>query len=84
MSKQSTYSKIQMTSNRMFPLTLKPTKKKNTTLAIGKRKSVQLDTAFTAESVCSTNEENSACSTKKGENGTEMKETFQSEVQDDS
>jgi transposase InsO family protein len=68
----------------MFPLTLKPTKKKNTTLVVDKGKSVQLDTAFTTESAHSTNEENSAHSIKKGENGTEMKATFQSEIQDDS
>jgi hypothetical protein len=77
-------ARIQMTSNKMFPLTLKPTKKKNTTLVVGKEKYVQLDTAFTTESVCSSNEENSVCSIKKGENGAEMKATFQSEVHDDS
>jgi hypothetical protein len=31
-------AKIQMTSNKMFPLTLKPTKKKNTMLVVGKEK----------------------------------------------
>jgi hypothetical protein len=77
-------AKIQMTSNRMFPLKLKPTKKKNTTLVVGKEKDVQLDIAFTTESAHSSNEENSAHITKKGENGIEMKETFQSDVHDDS
>jgi hypothetical protein len=70
--------KIQMTSNKMFPLKLKPTKNKNTMLTIDKGKSAQLDTALIAESVHSTNEENSVHNIKKGENGTEMKETFQS------
>jgi len=40
-------AKIQMTSNKMFLLTLKPIKKKNTTQTINKRKSLQLDTTFT-------------------------------------
>ena len=58
-----------MTSNRMFSLTLNPVKKKNTTKIVDKRKGVQLDTAFTTESVCSTNEENSVRNIKKGKNG---------------
>jgi hypothetical protein len=73
-----------MKSNKMFPLTLKPTKKKNTMQAIGKEKDAQLDTTFTAESASSPNEENSVRSIKKGENGAEMKTTFQYEIQDDS
>jgi hypothetical protein len=77
-------AKIQMTSNRMFPLTLNPVKKKNTTKIVDKRKGVQLETAFTTESVHSTNEENCAHNIKKGENGAEMKATFQSETKDDS
>jgi hypothetical protein len=40
-------AKIHMTSNRMFSLTLKQSKKKNTMLVVGKSKDVQLDTAFT-------------------------------------
>jgi hypothetical protein len=40
----------------MFPLTLKPAKKRNTTLAIGKEKDAQLDTAFTKESAHISNE----------------------------
>jgi hypothetical protein len=67
-----------MTSNKMFSLKLNPTKNKNTTLTIDKGKSVQLDTALTTESVRSTNEENNAHNIKKGENGAEMKEKFQS------
>jgi hypothetical protein len=58
-------ARIQMISNRVFPLTLKPTKKKNTVLVAGKSKYAQSDTAFTTESVCSSNEENSVCSIKK-------------------
>jgi hypothetical protein len=77
-------TKIQMTINIMFPLTLNPVKKKNTTLTVYNRKSMQLDTAFTTKNVRGTNEENSARSIKKGENGAEMKATFQSETQDDS
>jgi hypothetical protein len=73
-------TKIQMTSNRMFPWTLKPVKNKNTSQTVDKRKRAQLDTAFTAESTRSTNDENSARSIKKGENGAEMKATFQSET----
>jgi hypothetical protein len=49
-------ARIQMTSNKMFPLTLKPTKNKNTTQAIGKEKGAQLDIAFTTESACNSNE----------------------------
>ena len=48
-------AKIQMTSNIMFPLTLKPTKKKNKTQDIDKIKSAQLDTAFISKSVRGTN-----------------------------
>jgi hypothetical protein len=77
-------AKIQMTSNIMLPLNLKLTKKKNTTPAIDKRKSAQLDILFTAESVRNTNEETSVCGIKKGENGAEMKATLQFEMQDDS
>jgi hypothetical protein len=77
-------AKIQMTSNTMFPLTFKPAKKKNTPLVVGKEKGVHSDTAFTTESVHSSNEENSACGTKKGEKCAKMKETFQSEEHDDS
>jgi hypothetical protein len=77
-------SKIQMTSNRMFSLTLNPAKKKNTMQTIDKGKSVQLDTAFTVESERNSNEEISAHNIKKGENGTEIKATLQSEIQDDS
>jgi hypothetical protein len=73
-------AKIHMTSNRMFPLTLKSSKKKNTTLDVGKEKDAQTDIAFTTESVRRYNEVNSARNTKKGENGTEMKETFQYEI----
>jgi hypothetical protein len=40
-------AKIQMTSSRMFPLALKPTKKKNTTQTVYKGKSAQSNTAFT-------------------------------------
>jgi hypothetical protein len=43
-------AKIQMTSKRIFPLTLNLAKKKNTMLVFYKRKSVQLDIAFTTES----------------------------------
>jgi hypothetical protein len=52
---------IHMTCNIMFPLTLKPTKKKNTMLVVGKENYAQLDTAFRAESERSSNEENSVC-----------------------
>ena len=72
--------KIEMTSNIMFPLTLKSVKKKNTTQTVDKRKSAQLDTAFTTESMRSTNEENSVRNIKKGENDAEMKATFQSQT----
>jgi hypothetical protein len=65
--------KIQMTGNKMFPLTLKPIKKKNTTQSTGKK-----------ESAHNFNEENSACNTNKGENGAEMNVSFQSKIQDDS
>jgi hypothetical protein len=65
-------AKTQMTSNRMFPLTLKPAKKKNIVQTLDKGKSMQLDTAFTSG--------NSAHNIKKGENGTELKATFQSEI----
>ena len=41
-------ARIQMTSNKMFPLKLKPTKNKNTMLTIDKGKSAQLDTALIA------------------------------------
>jgi hypothetical protein len=77
-------AKIHMTSNKMFPLTLKLVKKKNTMQIVDKRKGAQLDTAFTVESVHSTNEENSARNIKKGENDANMNETFQSETQDES
>ena len=68
--------KIQMTSNKMFPLTLNPIKKKNTTQTVDKGKGAQLDTAFTTKSAHSSNEGNSARSIKKGENGTQIKATF--------
>ncbi len=68
----------------MFSLTLKPAKKKNTTLVVGKEKDAQLDTAFTAKSAHSFNEEKSGHSIKKGESGTDMHATFQFEVEDDS
>jgi hypothetical protein len=42
------------------------------------------ENAFTTKSVCGTNEENSARNIKKRENGTKMKATFKSEIQDDS
>ena len=48
-------AKIHMTNKRMFPLTLNPTKKKNTTPTIDIIKSVQLDTAFTTKSARSSN-----------------------------
>jgi hypothetical protein len=56
-----------MTSNKMLPLTLKPSKKKNATPVFGKEKDVQLDIAFTAKSVRNSNKENSehAVSRKK-------------------
>ena len=73
-----------MTSNKMFPLTLKPTKKKNTTLIFSKGISAQLDTTFIAESAHSSNEENSSRDTKKGGSGAEINVTFQSEIKDDS
>ena len=73
-----------MTSKRMFSLTLKQSKKKNTMLVVGKSKDVQLDTVFTKKSLSISNEENSVSSIKKGESGVEMKEAFQSKVQDDS
>jgi hypothetical protein len=62
----------------MLPLALKLAKMTNTTLAIDKGKSEQLDTAFTIESACNTNKANSVHSIKKGENGAKMKETIQS------
>jgi len=62
---------------------LKPSKNKNTMLDLGKEKDMQLDIAFTPESVHSSNEENSARNIKKVENGAQMYETFQSEVQYD-
>jgi hypothetical protein len=77
-------ARIQMKSNKMFPLTLKLAKKKNTAQSIGREKGVQLGTSFTTESASSSNEENNARSIKKGENGSDMQTTFQSEVQDDS
>jgi hypothetical protein len=77
-------ARIQMTSNKMFPFTLKPTMNRNTTQAVGKAKYVQLETTFTTKSGHSSNEENSACSIKKGECGTKMQATFQYEVHDDS
>jgi hypothetical protein len=73
-----------MTCNRMFPLTLKPTKKNNTTPFVDKRKSAQLEIALTIESARNTNEENNVCSIKKGENGADVMEKFQYEIQDDS
>jgi hypothetical protein len=48
-------ARIQMKNNIMFSLTLKLAKKKNTTLAIGKAKDAQLDTAFKVESAHSSN-----------------------------
>jgi hypothetical protein len=39
-------ARIQMKSNKIFPLTLKPTKKKNATLAFCKGKCLYLDTAL--------------------------------------
>jgi hypothetical protein len=48
-------ARIEMTSNIMFPLTLKSAKKKNTVLAISKEKYVRLETAFTTESACRNN-----------------------------
>jgi hypothetical protein len=77
-------ARIQMTSNKMFSLTLNPTNKKNTMSFVDKEKDVQLETAFTVESVCSSNEQNSACSIKKGESDTNMQAPFQCEVHDDS
>ena len=62
-------ARIHMTSNKMFPLTLKVSNKKNTTLVFGKEKGVQLDTSFTTESAHNSNEENSVCGFKKGESG---------------
>jgi hypothetical protein len=59
-------TRIKMTSNMMFPLTLRKTKKKNTTQDIGKKKYVQSDTTFTTESLRNSNEENSVCNIKKG------------------
>jgi len=56
----------------MCPLTLRPSKKKSTMLDVGKAKDAQLDTTFTTESAHSSNEENSAYSIKKCENGTQM------------
>jgi hypothetical protein len=83
-------TRIQMTSNRMFPLTLKPTMKRKTTQVVYEEKYVHSDTAFKEESeevsvCCSKEEKGSAHSSKKEEDsGTELQETFQSEVQDDS
>jgi hypothetical protein len=42
--------RIQMESNKMFPLTLKPAKKRKTTQVVYDTKYVQYDTAFTIES----------------------------------
>jgi hypothetical protein len=80
-------ARIQMTSNKMFPLTLKPSKKKNTTQVVYDTNDAQSNTAFKEES-----EAISARSSKvsvhnfkeKGENGVEMQTTFQYEVEDDS
>lgn len=77
-------ARIQMTNNKMFPLTLKPSKKKNIAQVFGKTKDMQYDTIFTAESASTSNKENSVRGIKKGESGTEMQATFQFEVHDDS
>jgi hypothetical protein len=45
-----------MTSNKMFPLTLKPAKKRNTGLVVSKEKDAQLGIAFIEESARSFNE----------------------------
>jgi hypothetical protein len=79
-------AKIQMTSNIMFPLTLKLAIKRKTMQVVGKAKDVYSDTAFKVES-----EEVSAHSSKEGKfsvrsfkkQGTELQATFHSEVQDD-
>jgi hypothetical protein len=76
--------KILMRSNNMFPLTLNPTKKKNTVVDVGKEKYAQSYTSFTVESARSSNEENSVHNIKKRENGAKIKVAFQYEIQDDS
>jgi hypothetical protein len=73
-----------MTSNKMLPLTLKPSKKKNATPVFGKEKDVQLNIAFTAKSVRNSNKENSEHGINKEESGAKMKEAFQYKVYDDS
>jgi hypothetical protein len=70
------FRRIQMTSNRMFSLTLKPTMKIKIAQAIYESKCVHSDTAFKEEG-----EEGSVHNSKKEEdNDAKLKETFQSEV----
>jgi len=44
-------ARIEMTRNRMLPLTMKPTEIKDTVLVVGKTKYTQLDTAFIEKKV---------------------------------
>jgi hypothetical protein len=49
-------ARIHRTSSIIFPLTLKPSQKQNTSQVVGKEKYVYLDTSFTTESACNSNE----------------------------
>jgi hypothetical protein len=83
-------TRIQMTSNTIFPLTLNPSMKRKTTQVVYEVKDVHSETTFKAEreevSVHYIKEEQcSACDFKKEEDsGTELQEAFQSQVKDDS
>jgi hypothetical protein len=79
-------ARVYMRSNKMFPLTMKPAKKKNIVQDFGKEKYMQLDIAFIAGSVRSSEEgKSSACNTKKEEDSSvEMHEAFQSKMKYDS
>jgi hypothetical protein len=61
-----------MTSNIIFPLTLKPTKKKNIALDVGKEKDAQLDIVFATESARSSKEGKSSVHGTKKEDDAEM------------
>jgi len=75
-------TRIQMTCNRVFPLTLKPTIKRKIMQVIYEEKYVHSSTAFKAKSEevsvhCSKEEKGSACSSKKEEdNDAKLQVTF--------
>jgi hypothetical protein len=76
-------TKIQMTSNIMFPMTLKPSMKRKTMQVVYEENDVHSDTAFKEESEevsvhCSKEVKVSVHSSKREEdNGTKLHATFQ-------